>query len=298
MSGACRVLLVDDSDELREATRELLEEMGHTVSAASRADQAIELFTAAGDGSGFDVLVSDVYMPGASGLELTEALLVRDRELAVLLISSRGGEPELRRRLAAGDVAFLAKPFAPEELASAVVEARSRVGERGQGPTALARHEDVEIRHEAPRRGSRFAVTPAARLAAALVLVLGAGALLPRLELGAPSLPAPGPDVARRSATVSPLAPVGAVAALPSELGWHPVVGAGAYGVRLSGVDGTVLWRAEVDAPRAELPAEIAASLHPAVTYFWNVEAFDAEGRRVASSGPVRFSTAPPNPGP
>ena len=128
-----RVLLVDDSDELRQATRELLEEMGHAVSAAPGAEEALAAFGPGGGERRFDVLVTDVFMPGRSGVELADALLARDRALPVVLTTSRGGETEVRRRLAAGDVAFLAKPFSPGELAAAIAEAKRRAAGRPAG---------------------------------------------------------------------------------------------------------------------------------------------------------------------
>ncbi len=65
-----------------------------------------------------------------NGIELTDRLLAVRPELAVLLISSRGGEPEVRRRLATGDVAFLSKPFSPGELTAKVGEAFNRASQR------------------------------------------------------------------------------------------------------------------------------------------------------------------------
>ncbi len=133
MSDLNAALLVDDNDELRGATGECLEEMGYSVIAAADAEEA----SRSAPGGRFNLLVSDVYMPGMNGIELADRLLSRQPELAVLLISSRGGEPEVRRRLARGDVAFLAKPFSPEELASKVDEAMDRISAR-QGDTLSA----------------------------------------------------------------------------------------------------------------------------------------------------------------
>ena len=100
MSDFKTALIVDDNDELRIATGEYLEDLGYAVTVANDAEQALRAVPEAVPERGFDLLVSDVYMPGANGIELADRLLARQPALAVLLISSRGGEPEVRRRLA------------------------------------------------------------------------------------------------------------------------------------------------------------------------------------------------------
>ena len=131
------------------------------------------------------------------------------------------------------------------------------------------------------------------RLAAAAVVILAAGLFLQRFMAG-PPLPAPpvsGGVV--RGGEVETLSPLGDVAAAPAELRWEPRPGAVAYKVRLLAVDDTVLWQATVPAPPAHLPAEVAHSLQPAVSYVWTVEALDAQGARLGGSEPARFRVRP-----
>lgn len=137
--------------------------------------------------------------------------------------------------------------------------------------------------------------TAAWRLAAAVILVLGAGILFQLSRIGAPPLPAPGTGTTVRGGEVAAVSPVGEVAGIPSELRWEPRAGAISYRVRLSTVDDTVLWETVVPAPPARLPAEVSGQLHRAVVYVWTVEALDASGARIAVSEPVRFR-ARPNP--
>ncbi len=283
MSQAKTVLLVDDNDELRSATSEYLDELGYRVTAAADAEEALGAAPAGATAGGFDLLVSDVYMPGISGLELADRLLQRQPELAVLLISSRGGEPEVRRRLAHGDVAFLAKPFAPAELAAKVDTAFDRAGSRSDGPppeavpvAAVEEPPEAKPRHRLPRR--------AVQAAGVAVLVLGLGALIRGFEPGPPPQPVPAPGGVTRSATIEPVRPVGPLAATPTELVWQEVDGGSSYAVNLRAIDGKALWQAEVPGPPADVPAEVMANLNPAVTYYWSVGAFDAEHRLVARS--------------
>lgn len=140
-----------------------------------------------------------------------------------------------------------------------------------------------------PRRRN---LQPLFRLAAAAVLVLAAGLAFFNLYAPAPPLPAPEEGVVRGS-EVEAVAPVGEVDEIPAELRWTPLEQARAYRVRLTAVDDTVLWEDTVAAPPARLPAEVTGRLHRAVVYRWTVEALDASGTRLATSGPVELRVRP-----
>ena len=132
------------------------------------------------------------------------------------------------------------------------------------------------------------------RLAAAAILVLGAGLLFQLTRSGAPPLPnPPASGGVVRGGEVEALYPIGEVAEVPAELRWRPRPGAVSYRVTLSTVDDAVLWQATVPAPPARLPAGVVQGLHRAVVYLWTVEALDASGARLASSEPVRFRARP-----
>ena len=131
------------------------------------------------------------------------------------------------------------------------------------------------------------------RLAAAVILVLGAGMLFQLSGPGAPPLPVPGTGTTVRGGEVEAVSPVGEVAGIPADLRWEPRPGAVSYRVRLATVDDTVLWETAVPAPPARLPDPVAGQLHRAVVYVWIVEALDASGARIAVSEPVRFRARP-----
>jgi PAS domain S-box-containing protein len=108
------VLLVDDDPFVRRATARQLERLGHTVVVAASADEALAAITASED---IALVITDVVMPGRSGIDLARELEALRPELAVLLIS--GYSPD---ELPAGSV-FLAKPFSRGSLASKIGEA-------------------------------------------------------------------------------------------------------------------------------------------------------------------------------
>jgi len=121
------------------------------------------------------------------------------------------------------------------------------------------------------------------------MLVIGAGLGYQAFQSPGPDLPAPEVGGVVRGGEVEAVAPVGDVAEIPTELRWVVVDGAASYRVRVTAVDGSVLWDTTVPAPPARVPAEVAGRLHRAVLYTWTVEALDPSGARLASSEPVRF---------
>ena len=171
----------------------------------------------------------------------------------------------------------------PEDLGFVV----SRLEEAS--PVRRREPESRVVPFPGPRRRT---LQPLYRFAAAAVLVLAAGLAFFTLNAPAPPLPAPG-EGAVRGTGIEALAPVGEVEEVPAELRWTPREGARSYRVRLIAVDDAVLWEAEVAAPPARLPAELAGRLHRAVVYRWTVEALDEGGARLALSQPAGFRVRP-----
>lgn len=124
------VLLVDDEPDIRVLARAVLESAGHTVVEAG--DSAAAVACAESSDRPFDVVVSDIVMPGEHGDVLARRLMARQPDLVVLLMS---GYVERTASLDADRVAFLAKPFAPDELADQVATLAPRRPRR-TAPTA------------------------------------------------------------------------------------------------------------------------------------------------------------------
>jgi signal transduction histidine kinase/CheY-like chemotaxis protein len=106
-----RVLLVEDNDEVAAGTEALLRMIGHTVTCAFNADAALRLFNNADPSNQppFDVLISDIHMPGAkNGIDLAEAAQALPVPLPVILITGYAQELERARNV---NVRVLSKPF-------------------------------------------------------------------------------------------------------------------------------------------------------------------------------------------
>src|SRR5258708_4680942 len=101
---------------------EILESAGHEVVAAESAERALGLL----EDSAFDLVVSDVVMPGLSGLELLEIVRGRHASLPIILVTGAGTYDTLTQALTRGAAGLVTKPFAHSELQSAVAHALER----------------------------------------------------------------------------------------------------------------------------------------------------------------------------
>lgn len=113
------VALVDDDDDMRAATAQLLSLSGFTVRSFADANTTLTAIDA--DFAG--VVVTDVRMPGMSGIELFRKLQGRDPELPVVLITGHGDVGMAVDAIRAGAWDFLAKPFDPDALLAATTRA-------------------------------------------------------------------------------------------------------------------------------------------------------------------------------
>jgi two-component system C4-dicarboxylate transport response regulator DctD len=107
------VLLVDDEDVVRRITARILAGAGFRVLEAHDGEQAATLLATLGTNA-VGLVVSDIRMPGMSGIELAAMVSERWPTVPVLLVSGQGGPP------AGYPVPFLPKPFLPERLLAAV----------------------------------------------------------------------------------------------------------------------------------------------------------------------------------
>ena len=109
------VLLVEDEAGAREGLLEILTMLGYEAAAAGSAEEAAELAAA----RSLDLLLTDMMLPGRSGIDLAADLKARCPALKVILMSGYTDEDLLRRRVQTGAARFLQKPFDMAALARA-----------------------------------------------------------------------------------------------------------------------------------------------------------------------------------
>ncbi len=115
LSKTHRILVVDDEEDVRDIIAETLEDFGYAVLTAASGEEALPVLVR--DGS-VVMVITDVRMPGMSGLELADEIRRRWPKVKVVLISGYflpQGEPQR----------FLKKPFHLKDLTSMV---RSELG--------------------------------------------------------------------------------------------------------------------------------------------------------------------------
>ncbi len=117
-----RILVIDDEDVIRMLVVEILESTGYEVTSAESAEVALALL----EHADFDLVVSDVIMPGLSGLELLEAVRAHRASLPVVLVTGAGTYDTLSQALTRGAAGLVTKPFAHSDLQSAVADALER----------------------------------------------------------------------------------------------------------------------------------------------------------------------------
>ncbi len=105
-----QILICDDDASMRQSLEELLTAAGWQVSAVNRADKVEAILRSAPP----DVILSDVRMPGRSGLELLDDLSPDDPPL--VLISAHGDIPMAVEAMTKGAYSFVEKPYEPRRL--------------------------------------------------------------------------------------------------------------------------------------------------------------------------------------
>jgi len=113
-NSAATVLVVDDQEILTRLMSRTLESGGFRVLWANNGGDALTLYR--GAEPPVDLLVTDYRMPGMTGVELARECCAHNSELNVLYISGSSPGEDLHADLAAGNRAFLAKPFRQSDL--------------------------------------------------------------------------------------------------------------------------------------------------------------------------------------
>lgn len=113
-----RILLADDDAATRDLVKRALETDGHTVDVTQDGSEALEKMRE--DGTSFDLLVSDVEMPGLDGVALAEHAFPLQPGLRVLLMSGFSEQLDRASEMSGPHVGVLSKPFTLEQVRDSV----------------------------------------------------------------------------------------------------------------------------------------------------------------------------------
>ena len=156
-----RVLVIEDDAAINEVVATRLSRDGHAVTQAFSGSEARLLLGAADEkNGGFDVVVCDLMLPGATGEELVGLIRSRGSETPVVVISARTTAADRVDLLRLGADDYLSKPFDLDELAARVeVQLRHRGTPAPGGRTLRWRRWELDPEARtlavAPRRGGR-----------------------------------------------------------------------------------------------------------------------------------------------
>jgi Response regulator containing CheY-like receiver, AAA-type ATPase, and DNA-binding domains len=117
-----KILIVDDEDMVRTALEQWLRLSGFETAIAANAVEAMRLIEAGQP----HVVLTDVRMPGLSGLELLRAIGEGGLPIEVILITGHGDVPMAVEAMRAGAFDFLQKPYVPEQLVNSLNRAVER----------------------------------------------------------------------------------------------------------------------------------------------------------------------------
>ena len=124
MSDHAKISVVDDDEAVRDALGSLLSALGYRV-------QTFESATAFIEDEGIAdtaCLITDVQMPGMTGLELLEHLSASGSHIPVIVVSAHGQALSRARARRSGAVAWLEKPVRQERLVESIDYALSGAG--------------------------------------------------------------------------------------------------------------------------------------------------------------------------
>ena len=131
-----RVLIVDDDPEFGAVAKDLIEIEGCAAELAASAREALELAAT----RRFDVVLLDLMLGEASGLDVLRELRARDVHLPVIVVTAHGSMESAAEAVQADAFDYLGKPFRVADLTAALHRAIEwRAGRRQQSPAPVVK---------------------------------------------------------------------------------------------------------------------------------------------------------------
>jgi len=121
------ISIIDDDESIREATRGLVRSLGYQAAAF----QSAEDFLQSEGRDATSCVITDIQMPGISGLDLQDRLRGEGCSTPVIFITAYPQERAKARAMKAGAIGFLGKPFDDQALIACLDRALAEDGGRG-----------------------------------------------------------------------------------------------------------------------------------------------------------------------
>ena len=134
MSATHKVLVVDDDPVVARSFDRVLSGKGYAVITANNAHEALSKL----ETEDYDVVFTDIKMPGMSGLEMAEQVKQQRPWLPVVIVTGYGSPGNEARAEAAGVSGFLRKPLSPEMIENSAAKAMSETSAAERTPAPAA----------------------------------------------------------------------------------------------------------------------------------------------------------------
>jgi len=134
MSALRKVLVVDDDPVVGKSFDRVLSRKGYAVISACDGQEALQKL----DAEDYDLVFTDIKMPGMSGIEMAEHVKARRPWLPVVIVTGYGSPDNEARAEAAGVPAFLRKPLSPEMIEGSAEKALAEKDAMAQSASAAA----------------------------------------------------------------------------------------------------------------------------------------------------------------
>jgi FixJ family two-component response regulator len=106
------IAIVDDDEAVRDATKTLVQSLGYNASTFASADE----FLKSGQVHGTSCIISDVQMPGLSGIDLQDHLIALGHRIPIIFVTGYPDDRVRARAMKAGAICFLTKPVNPDHF--------------------------------------------------------------------------------------------------------------------------------------------------------------------------------------
>ncbi len=132
-----RILIIEDDDRIRESLRLMFDAEGFDVDDAHSAEVGVQMFSRMRS----DVVIVDIMLPGANGIEACRQLR-ETSDVPIVIVSARDDTTDIIAGLEAGADDYVTKPFEPQELLARV---RAHLRRRPAGQTIAFQLGDLRI---------------------------------------------------------------------------------------------------------------------------------------------------------
>ena len=153
-----RILVVDDEPQITRVLKASLQNNGHEVTVAQDGTDALTRFMKAQP----DLVITDLAMPGMSGIELTRAIR-QHSQAPVIVLSVRNQDAQKVEALDEGADDYITKPFSIQELLARVRVQMRRIVPEAETQESLIEVGDFRVdleRHQVTVRGQEIHLTP------------------------------------------------------------------------------------------------------------------------------------------